>query len=67
MDVHTKIRKCLTVWMTDIDLWLAMRKNFDYEGSPNTLARERRKVSGLIDRPLINKNGVKYKQFKWSK
>jgi len=70
MDTHVKMRKCLTKWMTDIDLWLEMRKRFKYSGSPNTLARERRKLvekGGIVERPLINKKGVKYKQFRVEK
>ena len=67
MDIHTKIRKCLKKWMSDLDLWKAMVFLFDYTGSPTTLSRERRKVSGLIERYVANKNGILYKQFKWSK
>jgi len=67
MDVHTKIRKCLKKWMSDLDLWKAMVFLFDYTGSPSTLSRERRKVSGLIERHVANKNGILYKQFKWRK
>ena len=67
MDIHTKIRKCLKKWMSDMDLWKAMVFLFDYTGSPSTLSRERRKVGGLIERSVANTNGVLFKQFKGSK
>ena len=67
MDIHAKMRACLRIWMTDVDLWMAMQFEYGYEGSPNTCSRERRKLceSGDIEeRPVVNKNGVKYKMFK---
>ena len=67
MDIQTKIRKCLKKYMSDMDLWKAMVFLYNYTGSPSTLSRERRKVSGLVERYAVNKNGVQYKQFKWSK
>jgi len=67
MDIHTKIRKCLTKYMTDLDLWMEMRLQFDYSGSPSTLSRERRKVKGLQERSRPNKQGVMYKQFRVEK
>ena len=70
MDIQTKIRKCLTKWMTDMDLWMEMRLQFNYEGSPGTLSRERRKVcekGGIDERKRPNKNGVMYKQFRVEK
>ena len=67
MDIHTKIRKCLKKYMSDMDLWKAMVFLYNYTGSPSTLSRERRKVSGISERYAVNRNGVQYKQFKWSK
>lgn len=64
MNVHQMIRKCLTKWMTDMDLWMDMRMRFDYEGSPSTLSRERRNVKGLQERSRPNKKGVLYKEFR---
>ena len=65
MDIHAKMKVCLKGWCTDMDLWMEMRSRFDYDGSPLTLSRERRKLAAkgvLEDRSLINKRGVKYKQ-----
>jgi hypothetical protein len=70
MTTDTKIRQCLTKWMSDTQLFLEMRGKFGYTGSPCTLARQRREVcanGGIMSRPLINKKGVKYKQFKAEK
>ena len=67
MDIHTKIRKCLKKYMSDMDLWKAMVFLYNYTGSPSTLSRERRKVSGICERSVANQNGVLFKQFKWSK
>ena len=64
MDIHTKIRKCLKKWMSDVDLHEAMKFYYSYGGSPPTLARERRNVSGLKERYAVNQNGVQYKQFR---
>jgi len=67
MDVQEKMRVCLRVWMTDVDLWLAMQFEYGYEGSPNTCSRERRKLcesGGIDERSVVNKKGVKYKMFK---
>ncbi len=65
MTVHDMVRKCLTKkWMTDMDLWMEMRLQFDYGGSPGTLSRERRNVKGLEERLRPNKKGVLYKQFR---
>lgn len=70
MDIHTQARKCLTKWMTDMDLWMEMVARFDYGGSPATLARERRKIcdkGGIDERRRPNKKGVMYKQFRVGK
>ena len=67
MDIHTQARKCLTKWMTDMDLWMEMRVRFDYAGSPSTLSRERRNIKGLEERMRPNKKGVMYKQFRVDK
>ena len=67
MDIHAKMKVCLKGWCTDMDLWMEMRSRFDYDGSPLTLSRERRKLAAkgaLESRPLINSHGVKYKQFR---
>lgn len=67
MDIHTKIRKCLNKWMSDMDLYEAMVFLYKYGGTAPTLARERRKVSGISERYAVNQNGVQYKQFRGSK
>ena len=68
MHTHLKIAKCLTKWMTDMDLWLVMQEKFKSPGSLITLSRERRKFcesGGAMEREKVNKQGVKYKQFKF--
>ena len=67
MDIHAKIRKCLKKWMSDMDLWDAMVFLYKYTGSPSTLSRERRNVSGISERYAVNQSGVQYKQFRKAK
>jgi hypothetical protein len=67
MDRHEEMKLCLNDWSSDMDLYFAMSSNWEYEGSPATLSRERRLLceSGDIEfRYAVNKNGVKYKQFR---
>tara|TARA_R110000851_G_C12702178_1_gene526269 strand:+ start:126 stop:347 length:222 start_codon:yes stop_codon:yes gene_type:complete len=65
------IRKCLAKkWMSDTQLFLEMRLDYCYKGSPCTLARQRREAcagGGIIERYRVNQQGDKYKQFKAEK